>query len=113
MVEDDKQSKESDGNKEEQDGKPKEDKLTLQRLKIWNIQTDLKEIRHADPVEHSKQKVVNFIKSNPINNVFIRREKGRLPYSVFKPHANQVSFLKSIFENRPPTAFFPYPSYIS
>jgi tubulin polyglutamylase TTLL4 len=37
---------------------------------------------------------------------FIRREKGRLPYSVFKPHASDVTFLKSIFEGRPPTAFF-------
>lgn len=44
--------------------------------------------------------------------MFIKREKARLPYSVFKPHAEQVYFLKSIFNNRPPTAFFPYPSYV-
>jgi len=30
---------------------------------------------------------------------------------VFKPHAEKVYFLKSIFEKRPPTAFFPYPKY--
>ena len=54
-----------------------------------------------------------FIRGNPINSVFIRREKARLPYSVFKPHSNQVTFLKSIFENRPPTAFFPYPTYVN
>ena len=47
-----------------------------------------------------------------MNQQFLRREKGRLPYSVFKPHAELTTFLKSIFENRPPTAFFPYPSYV-
>mmetsp|Transcript_46018 Transcript_46018/g.60966 ORF Transcript_46018/g.60966 Transcript_46018/m.60966 type:complete len:118 (+) Transcript_46018:839-1192(+) len=57
-------------------------------------------------------KVVNFIDKNPINQVFIKREKARLPYSVFKPHSNNIFFLKSIFTNRPPTAFFPYPSYV-
>ena len=35
-----------------------------------------------------------------------------MPYSVFKPHAVDTTFLKSIFENRPPTAFFQYPSYV-
>jgi len=30
---------------------------------------------------------------------------------VFKPHAEEVYFLKSIFDKRPPTAFFPYPKY--
>jgi hypothetical protein len=47
-----------------------------------------------------------------MNINFIRREKGRLPYSVFKPHSNETTFLKSIFENRPPTAFFQYPPYV-
>ena len=35
--------------------------------------------------------------SNPINSTFIRREKARLPYSVFKPNNSEVFFLKSIF----------------
>ena len=52
------------------------------------------------------------MEKNPINPSFIRREKGRLPYSVFKPHSNEVYFLKSIYEGRPPTAFFPYPAYV-
>jgi hypothetical protein len=52
------------------------------------------------------------MESNPINLTFIRRERGRLPYSVFKPSNNQVTFLKSIFEGRPPVAFFQYPSYV-
>jgi len=30
---------------------------------------------------------------------------------VFKPHAETTYFLKSIYEKRPPTAFFPYPKY--
>ena len=50
--------------------------------------------------------------ANPLNMSFIRREKSRLPYSVFKPHATEITFLKSIFENRPPTAFFQYPPYV-
>ena len=31
---------------------------------------------------------------------------------MFKPHNNQVTFLKSIFEGRPPVAFFQYPTYV-
>ena len=34
-----------------------------------------------------------------------------MPYSVFKPHSEYVSFLKSIFDKRPPTVFFHYPKY--
>ena len=30
---------------------------------------------------------------------------------MFKPHAEQVYFIKSIYDKRPPTAFFPYPKY--
>lgn len=59
-----------------------------------------------------QQKVEAFMQNNPINPNFIRREKARLPYSVFKPHSKEVYFLKSIYEGRPPTAFFPYPSYV-
>jgi len=58
------------------------------------------------------EKVQNFIDQNPVSAAFIRREKARLPYSVFKQHSNYVYFLKSVFENRPPTAFFPYPAYV-
>ena len=66
----------------------------------------------TDPQQFAELKVANFIENNPLNQVFIKREKARLPYSVFKPHAQEVYFLKSIFHNRPPTAFFPYPSYV-
>ena len=44
---------------------------------------------------------------------FLKREKGKLPYSVFKPTNDIVHFLKSTFKGRPPTAFFEYPSYVS
>ncbi len=57
------------------------------------------------------EKVQNFLVNNPLCQVFLKKEKGRLPYSVFKPHAEKVFFLKSIFDKRPPTAFFPYPKY--
>jgi len=52
------------------------------------------------------------MQTNPINATFIRREKARLPYSVFKPNNSEVFFLKSVFQNRPPVAFFPYPAYV-
>ena len=65
-----------------------------------------------DPLAFAQKKVSGFLVNNPINQKFIQKEKGRLPYSVFKPHAQQVTFLKSIFEGRPPVAFFQYPSYV-
>ena len=43
----------------------------------------------------------------------MKREKGRLPYSVFKATANDIKFIKSAFKCRPPTAFFTYPSYVN
>ena len=57
------------------------------------------------------EKVQNFLINNPISQVFIKKEKGRLPYSVFKPNSDTIYFLKSIFDKRPPTAYFPYPKY--
>ena len=60
---------------------------------------------------HPLDKVHHFLQNNPLCQTFIRKEKGRLPYSVFKPTADEVYFLKSIFDKRPPTAFFPYPKY--
>lgn len=41
----------------------------------------------------------------------MKREKGKLPYSMFKGVSNDVFFYSSLFENRPSTAFFPYPRY--
>jgi hypothetical protein len=42
---------------------------------------------------------------------FIKKEKGKLPYSVFKASSESLFFIKSVFDKRPPTAFFPYPKY--
>jgi hypothetical protein len=58
------------------------------------------------------EKVANFLINNPLCQTFIKKEKGRLPYSVFKPHSETIYFLKSIFDKRPPTVFFPYPKYV-
>ena len=46
---------------------------------------------------------------NPVSTAFLRREKGKLPYSVFKATADEILFIKSKFKGRPPTAFFKYP----
>jgi len=59
----------------------------------------------------SSRKVLKFLSENPMRMTFIKKQRGKLPYSVFRPHANNIYFLKSIFEKRPPTAFFPYPRY--
>lgn len=57
------------------------------------------------------EKVNDFLTNNPVSSVHIKKHKGRLPYSVFKPHSDQIVFIKSIFQNRPPTIFFTYPKY--
>lgn len=67
-------------------------------------------------LDHLKQdnpyeKVNQFLQRNPLCQEFIRKEKGRLPYSVFKPHSENIYFIKSIYDKRPPTVFFPYPKY--
>ena len=33
------------------------------------------------------EKVDRFLEENPVCPMFIKKEKGRLPYSVFKPHS--------------------------
>lgn len=35
----------------------------------------------------AETKVDDYLKAYPLNLLFIKREKGRLPYSVFKPHS--------------------------
>jgi len=86
--------------------------LNKQLLKEFDAAIQQMERTPLDPVQYGAFKVANFIEHNPVNPVFIKREKARLPYSVFKPHAPEVHFLKSIFSSRPPTAFFLYPSYV-
>lgn len=62
--------------------------------------------------EPVSEKVAKFIQDNPVSQKFILREKGKLPYSVFKPVSQTVCLLKSVFANRPATLFFQYPDYI-
>ena len=62
--------------------------------------------------ESLNHKVDQFILKNPVSAAFLRREKGRLPYSVFKATATEIKFIKSEFKGRPPTAFFSYPTYV-
>lgn len=71
----------------------------------------LGQLEHLGKEHNPIDKVSNFINSNPLCQTFIRKEKGRLPYSVFKPHSETLHFIKSIFDKKPPTLFFPYPKY--
>ena len=88
--------------------KVEESTFTEQRLLSFNKHMLKENDLSDDPIA----KVSGFLTQNPLNQKFLQKDKGRLPYSVFKPHANQVTFLKSIFEGRPPVAFFQYPSYV-
>ena len=63
--------------------------------------------------EDQDHKVKTFIIDNPVSAAFLKREKGKLRYSVFKPTNDTVSFYKSAFKGRPPTVFVEYPSYVS
>ena len=74
---------------------------------MWLNKLDFLEKHSPNPLD----KVNLFLQNNPLCYHFVKREKGRLPYSVFKPHSERVFFIKSIFENRPPTVYFPYPKY--
>lgn len=68
----------------------------------------MKKLNNMDP----DFKVKKFIFENPVSSAFLKKEKGRLPYSVFKATNDNVKFIKSNFKGRPPTAFFSYPSYV-
>jgi len=68
--------------------------------------------KSGDQLYYDLEKVRNFIADNPVSAAFLRREKGKLPYSVFKSTADEVRFIKSAFRGRPPTVFFPYPTYV-
>jgi hypothetical protein len=43
----------------------------------------------------------------------MRKEKGKLPPSVFLPTACVYRLLDSVFEGRKPTLFFQYPEYVN
>lgn len=53
-----------------------ENKLTLSKLRMI-----------GNPLTMS-QKVLTYLKENPLRHTFLKKQKGRLPYSVFRPHGN-------------------------
>jgi DNA replication initiation complex subunit (GINS family) len=58
--------------------------LRLEKFILYKQSLDIDQI----PVEKQiLEKVENFFNENPISANFIRKEKGKLPYSVFKPHS--------------------------
>jgi hypothetical protein len=61
----------------------------------------------------SDLRCIKFITANPVSNAFLKREKGKLPYSVFKATSNDIRFVKSLFKGRAPTVFFTYPTYVT
>ena len=70
------------------------------------------DLSHLSPQLPVLEKVAKFITDNPPSQKFILRERGKLPYSVFKPVSEKVFLLKSAFSNRPETLFFQYPDYV-
>jgi hypothetical protein len=67
----------------------------------------------ANGMISSDLKCMRFITDYPVSSSFLKREKGRLPYSVFKATGNDVRFVKPLFKKRAPTVFFLYPSYVN
>ena len=47
----------------------------------------LRNFEHQLEQEIVDMKVSRFLEANPVSQAFLRREKGRLPYSVFKATA--------------------------
>jgi hypothetical protein len=67
----------------------------------------------TDQQVDSNQKVIDFLQSNPINEQFYKKERNRLPASVFKPTSAHTFLLKSVYKTQPQTIFFAYPEYIT
>ena len=53
-------------------------------------------------VNESIARVETFLESNPVR----LKDLNAVPHSVFATGGTKVTFLKSIFQNRAPTAFF-------
>ena len=84
--------------------------LTIENLKKHTKRTDKEYERQRKG--DGNYKVKQFILDNPVSAAFLKREKGKLPYSVFKATQDTVLFQKSLFKGRPPSVFFTYPSYV-
>ena len=72
--------------------KNKKSDLTLRNLEKHNVQF----LKDVSALERNF-KVKQFNIENPVSAAFLRREKGRLPYSVFTPSAPHVKFFKSLY----------------
>ena len=60
-------------------------------------------------VDQSVARVEQFLELYPING---GHDLKPVPLSVFAAETNKVTFLKSVFQGRAPTAFFQYPTYV-
>ena len=59
-------------------------------------------------LDESVATVEKFIKRYPLHS----NDLCTIPYTVFQPGVSKVTFLKSVFQGRAPTAFFHYPCYV-
>jgi len=65
---------------------------------------------YEDNIDHKQYMIKS---SGTIIDLNRKKKKTRkIPMSVKKPVSQYVYFIKSVFENRQPTLFFPYPSYV-
>ena len=64
--------------------------------------------KNDELIDESVATVEKFIQRYPLHN----NDLCPVPYTVFQPGVNKVTFLKSVFQGRAPTAFFHYPSYV-
>ena len=69
----------------------------------------MQKLGYSNPrTTQSISKVEWFLEGNPCE----KRDLKQLPDSAFNAPDNKVTFLKSLFSNRAPTAFFQYPEWI-
>lgn len=59
-------------------------------------------------LDESVATVEKFIERYPLHS----NDLCTVPYTVFQPGVSKVTFLKSVFQGRAPTAFFHYPNYV-
>lgn len=62
-----------EADQQKQPSSESEDRLTLEKLRMI-----------GNPLTMS-QKVLTYLKENPLRSTFLKKQKGRLPYSVFRP----------------------------
>ena len=78
-------------------------RLNPDSLAQWNQVLIASEKCENVRMKESIVRVKQFIEMNPIDE---KKGLGTVPSTVFKTGETKVTFLKSIFQNRAPTAFF-------